>query len=162
MSAVLNAGECHADRAALAAILEGLGRHEEAEQLYKRALRVFRKTYGPEHYDIAIALNNLGAVYQARGEMVSAHWHYQRALAMKERLLGPEHVDVAITLNNLAGLSKTRGDWKAALRYYQRALAILVAALPPRHPKVVRCCANYRKLREQLAHKAEQSESVVS
>jgi len=42
------------------------GRHDEAEALYLRALAVFERVYGPVHYEVAINLNNLGALHQAR------------------------------------------------------------------------------------------------
>ncbi len=97
-------------RSAWAALLEGLGRLDEAERINRRALRVFRKTHGEEHYDIAVALNNLASVCQARGEIARAARYYRRALAMKEKLLGPKHVDVATTLNMITVfLLNTRG-----------------------------------------------------
>jgi hypothetical protein len=41
--------EVAADRAALAAILDALGRHDEAEALLREALRVFEAALGSEH-----------------------------------------------------------------------------------------------------------------
>ena len=55
-----------ADAAALAAILDGQGKREEAEALFRRALNVFERIYGPHHYEVAVNLNNLGALHQAK------------------------------------------------------------------------------------------------
>ena len=91
--------------------------------MYRRALAIFERILGPEHYEIAINLNNLAALYQARGETSEAEALYRRALAIKEKLLGPAHPDVAMTLNNLAVLLKSQG------RHQQAAVALSAGAL---------------------------------
>jgi tetratricopeptide (TPR) repeat protein len=87
--------------AALAAILDAQGKDAEAEALYRRALAIFERLYGPDHYERAVNSNNLAALLHARGEYAEAEQLYQRALAIKENLLGPEHPDMAMTLSNL-------------------------------------------------------------
>jgi tetratricopeptide (TPR) repeat protein len=42
-----------ADAAALAAILDALGRDEEAEQLLRDAIACFERAFGPTHYEVA-------------------------------------------------------------------------------------------------------------
>jgi Flp pilus assembly protein TadD len=42
-----------ADLGALAAILEGLGKHDEADRGYRRALAIFERALGPDHYESA-------------------------------------------------------------------------------------------------------------
>src|SRR5437868_107757 len=61
-----------ADVAALAAILDGEGKRDEAKRLYRRALSAFERAGGPESYDVAINLNNLAALYQGEGKMRGA------------------------------------------------------------------------------------------
>lgn len=85
------------DRAALAAILDGLHRPDESEELYHRALRTYRREYGPRHPEIAVILNNLGALYAATARPKRAESHYLAALRMKRGLLGTSHPDVAVT-----------------------------------------------------------------
>ena len=84
--------------------LPAQGRYAEAEPLSKRALAISEKALGPEHPDVAVALNNLAAIYRAQGRYAEAEPLYKRALAIGEKTLGPEHPDVAIRLNNLAVL----------------------------------------------------------
>jgi tetratricopeptide (TPR) repeat protein len=74
-----------ADVAALAAILEAQGKDAEAEALYRRALAIFARLYGPDHYEVAVNSNNLAALLHARGAHVEAERLYQRVLAMKEQ-----------------------------------------------------------------------------
>ena len=78
-----------ADVAALAAILDGQGKYDEAEALYRRALTIFERVYGPDHYEVAVTCNNLAALSyakgdDAKGDEMKAESLYRRALAIKE------------------------------------------------------------------------------
>ncbi len=139
-----------ADLAALAAIVDGLGRHDEAEALYLRALDTFERVYGPDHYEIAVNLNNLAGVRQAQGRVADAEALYRRALSIKETLLGSDHPDVALSLNNLALLLEGTSRSAEAGLLYQRALEIFASRLDARHPKVVACAKNYAGLLRDL------------
>ena len=46
---------------------------------------------GPEHPDVAAALNNLALRYKTQGRYVEAEPLYRRSLAIREKALGPEH-----------------------------------------------------------------------
>ena len=71
------------------------GRYAEAEPLYKRALAIQEKALGPDHPDVATALNNLAVLYRHQGRYAEAEPLYKRALAIEEKALGPDHPDVA-------------------------------------------------------------------
>ena len=70
----------------------------------RRALAIDEKSFGPEHPDVAISLNNLAELLQATNRLAEAEPLMRRALAIDEKSLGPEHPDVASDLNNLAAL----------------------------------------------------------
>jgi tetratricopeptide (TPR) repeat protein len=144
-----------ADLAALAAIVDGLGRHGEAERMYVRVLSIFERTYGPDHYEIAINLNNLAGVRHAQGRVVDAEALYRRALSIKETLLGSDHPDVALSLNNLALLLEGTDRSAEAGLLYQRALEIFASRLDARHPKIVACAKNYAGLLRDVGRDAE-------
>ena len=98
-------------------------------------------------FEIAINLNNLGALKHAQRKLDEAEPLYWRALAIKEKLLGDEHPDVAITLNNLAVLLRLRGKPGEATELFRRALAIYETTLDPNHPKLLACRSNYERCR---------------
>ena len=104
--------------------------------MYKRALAIEEKALGPDHPDVAVALNNLADLYQAQGRYADAEPLYKRALAIREKTLGPDHPDVAISLNNLAELYRAQGRYADAEPLYKRALAIREKTLGPDHPDV--------------------------
>ena len=70
----------------------------------RRALAIDEKSYGPEHPNVAIGLNNLALLLQATNRLEEAEPLMRRALAIDEKSYGPEHPNVAIGLNNLAQL----------------------------------------------------------
>jgi tetratricopeptide (TPR) repeat protein len=120
--------------------------YEEAERLYRRALDILERVYGPEHHEVAVTLNNLAALAHARGRNDEAETLFQRALTIKERVFGPNHPDVAMTLNNLAVFYKSLRNYERAESLYQRSLSIFERALGPDHFKVAACLDNYARL----------------
>jgi tetratricopeptide (TPR) repeat protein len=122
------------DRAALAAILDGLQRYDESKTYYSEALRIYRREYGASHPEIAVVLNNLGALYQATGRPKLAEAYYRAALRMKQRELGASHPDIGVTMNNLAMLLRGQGRSELAESWFKRALQILKSSLGSSHP----------------------------
>lgn len=125
-----------ADAAAYAGVLDGLGRYEESEPIYRRVLEAFEKIYGPEHYEIVVNLNNLAAVRYARGEVAEAESLFRRALAIKEKTLGANHPDTALTANNLGVLLHSLGRKEEARALFENALKVFEAQLDGGHPHV--------------------------
>ena len=139
-----------ADRVALAAILDGLGKFEESQALYSSALRIYRCAYGESHREIALVLNNLAAVYQKIGRTERAERMYRLALAMKTETLGKAHPDVAVTMNNLGMLLAAQRRSAEAERYFERAHKLLANALGQKHPNVRAVGANLERLRLKM------------
>jgi tetratricopeptide (TPR) repeat protein len=135
-----------ADLAALAPLLDGQGKRQEAAALMIRALGILERAYGPDNCELAVSLNNLAALRYREGNRNEALALYRHALAIKEKCLGPVHPDVATTLNNMAVLLKAQGDRHAAASLYRRALVIFEQSLGEAHPKTVACRENYARV----------------
>ena len=95
------------DESLLAAILDSLGRYNEAEPLYWHALSVFEHTLGADHYEIAIHLNNMAANCYGRRDFAAAEALYERALSIKAKKLGQNHPSYEVTAKNLAMVRRT-------------------------------------------------------
>jgi tetratricopeptide (TPR) repeat protein len=90
-------------------------KYAEAEILLLRALQIRERTIGPEHADVADALDNLSAIYYAQKKYSEAAPLLQRSLAIREKTLGPEHLKVAISLENYANvLQRLKREGEAA------------------------------------------------
>jgi len=129
-----------ADRAALAAILDGLERHDEAERLYRDAIAEFeREPMDP--LELGVALGGLGAQYVRRRRAGEAVPLLARAVELKRQALGSRHPDTALTLHNLAVARDRSGDAAGAAAAAGEAMAVLRGTLEPGHPRLVACAA---------------------
>jgi tetratricopeptide (TPR) repeat protein len=108
----------------------------EAKAALERALAILEQSLGPEHPNIASAVNNLGLVLQDLGDLAGARAAFERALAMAEAAYGQDHPAVAIRVNNLGEVMRQQGDLAGARAALERALAIDEAAFGPHHPEV--------------------------
>jgi len=126
--------------------LDSAGKYEEALPLAERELTIREKVLGPEHFEVAIALNHLAVVHSKTGNYVKAEPLFQRALTIREKALGPEHPAVAQSLNNLANLYIDRNEYAKAEPFYERALTIREKALGPEHPAVAQILNDFAYL----------------
>jgi len=85
---------------------------------------VTEKAYGPDHPDVAQALNNLAVLYTRQGRNADAERLFKRSVATFEKTLGPNHPDLADILQNLAGLYKDEGRYADAQQLFKRSMAI--------------------------------------
>ena len=67
----------------------------------ERALKIYRMTYGSDHPETALALNNLGRVLAQEGDFAGAKKHAELALKVLREKLGDEHPNTKITESNL-------------------------------------------------------------
>src|SRR5262249_60225726 len=88
---------------------ERMGLYAKALPLQERALAVARSSLGPDHVNIAQALNNLGVLHRMKGDLAAAEPLLVESLAMRRRLLGNVDKDVGGTLVGLRVVVKGRG-----------------------------------------------------
>ena len=120
----------------LRGLLQDTNRLAEAEPLMRRALAIDEKSYGRDHPDVAIGLNNLAQLLQATNRLAEAEPLMRRALAIDEKSYGPDHPNVAMRLNNLAQLLQATNRLAEAEPLMRRALAIDEASYGSDHPNV--------------------------
>jgi Uncharacterized protein conserved in bacteria len=115
-------------------LLWNMGRMEQAKQKYEKALEMREKLLDndPENVayqlNVAMTLNNLGALLPDMGRIEEAKQRYEKALEMRERLLDNDleniayQSDVAMTLNNLGALLSNIGLIEEAKQRCEKAL----------------------------------------
>jgi len=89
--------------------LQDTNRLGEAEPLMKRALAIDEKSYGPDHPDVAISLNNLAALLQATNRLGEAEPLMRRHLVIVlkfTRVTGHPHPHLRNALYNYFALLK--------------------------------------------------------
>jgi tetratricopeptide (TPR) repeat protein len=135
-----------ADRAAWGALLEGLGRWDDALRAYSEALVVFEVRLGPRSLETASVLAALGSVQHARGAHDEAERSYRRSIEIREEKLDANHFDIGLTMNNLAMLLADRARPDEARALLLRAHAIFQGTLGPQHPHTQGIAANISAL----------------
>lgn len=131
------------------------GKYPEAIKIAKRLLDITDKKFGPDHPNVATALNNLALIYQSQGQYAEAEPLYKRSLTIDERALGADHPSVAIALNNLAALYKSQGRYTEAEPLLKRSLSICEKVLGPDHSDVATAVNNLALLYQEQGRYAE-------
>lgn len=90
--------------ASLATVRQALGRHESAEQLWRRVLEIRERTLAPNHFALATTLEHLGEACAARGKTGEALQLLQRAQTIRELTLGSGHQSVRASRDRIADL----------------------------------------------------------
>jgi len=112
------------------------GEYAEMEPLCQLALEIQEQTLGPEHFEVALTLNDLAEAHHLQVKYAKAELLYKRALAILKKTLGNEHPRVSTTLGNLAKLYAVQGNYIQAEQSYLCSLAIQKKTLGPDHPEV--------------------------
>ena len=124
------------------------GKYEEAEELYRQALKIDEKTIGKDHPEYAIQLNNLAGVVKARGRYEEAEELYRQALKISEKTIGKDHPDYAMRLNNLASVIKDQGRYEEAEKRFRQALELSNRILGSDHPQTKTIMENLNGLKK--------------
>ena len=136
--------------------------HAEAEGLFRKALALRERAFGPDHPVVAITLNGLAAAYAARGAFAEAEGVLRRALsALQDDPAGQR--ELAVTLSALAKLYFRQTDYERAEPLLLQLLAVKQQELGRDHPEVAAVLTSLAALRgaigrhdhaEQLLRKA--------
>ncbi len=111
-----------------ASLYNNLGQAEHVLHHYPKAIEYLKKSVklreaiAPDSAVLAIAYDNLAAVYGSIGELACAQDYHSRALALFERLGGPFSRHTATALGNLGKIFLQQGDLLKAEAYCLRAL----------------------------------------
>jgi hypothetical protein len=74
--------------------------------MFERTLRIGEASYGENHPQVAIYVNNLGDVLRQLGDLAGAKAAFEHALDIFHRSLGAEHPNTKTVQNNLSYLNQ--------------------------------------------------------
>lgn len=107
--------------------LHRLGLTDDALAAANGALRIRENELGPDHPEVAIALNNLGTILEAVGRYGEAEAAFVRALRILRSERGGEETRLATTLSNLGGVLVATQAFDRAEVVLEEAVRILRA-----------------------------------
>ena len=122
--------------------LEEQAKYKDAEDVFRLALAIDERAFGPEHPLMGIFLNNVAVLCDEQGKYSEAEQYYRRSLQLDEQLFGPEDRNVATDLNNLAALYREEGRYPEAEPLYKRSIEIGEKTLGPNHLDVATRLSN--------------------
>jgi tetratricopeptide (TPR) repeat protein len=114
--------------------LREASQYEEAEPLLQEAVEVAEDTFGPDSFETAKALNELGVLGKYDGQFERSETAYRRALRIVEQTSGLESELGATLFHNLGGLEHARGHFATGEPFARRAVEIRERLVGPDHP----------------------------
>jgi tetratricopeptide (TPR) repeat protein len=135
--------------------LKELGKHSEAEPMFRRALEIDRHTLGEEDPRTACVYFNLAYNLFVRGRFAEAEPIHRKGLAIRLKVLGENHPDTAVSYSGLAWTlaSSVRSDEAEPL--FRKALAIRLEVLGEDHLQTVEGYNGLISALDQLGRVAE-------
>ena len=114
----------------LAAILDGAGKYVAARAPSERSIKLTEAELGPDHPDLAFALDALGAIDYDAGQYADAQRSYRRSLAILDKLGEPATYNMTEAIEGLGNTALALGQLDEARTQHERALAIREHAAP--------------------------------
>ena len=130
----------------LALVYQDLGKYEDSEQVFKRAVEITERGFGPDALEVANCLDLYAELLtmmkrtddardkKTRASAIRARRDQQartraivdskQLLTLKEQQLGPNHLEVAEAAGSLGSLYQEDRQYKEAEVLFKRALAI--------------------------------------
>ena len=104
------------------------------------------RVFGPDHPNVATALNLIGAAQFRQGKYSEAEGNFRRMLTIYERKTGPEAMETAAALNSLALVLEKLGDYPGAETLLRRAVAIMEKKLGRENPDTATVTSNLARV----------------
>jgi tetratricopeptide (TPR) repeat protein len=143
-------------------LLRKLGNYlSESEQLHaarmtvERVLEIQEDAYGPDDPEVAMTLDNLGAIRLKLGELGEARAVIERALAVLERRYGPDNLEVAKARGNLGIIQLDLWELGDARANLERVLAVFQRAYGPDHRDLTHTFVNLGVVQLRLGEMEE-------
>ena len=106
----------------LAANLEMLGEYQRSDELYRKALAIWRHFYPKGHSDLARTLGSYGLTLQALSKYEEAESCYREAIQFVESHSEADSLSVISARSNLGYLHFTRKQYDDALKQFEQVL----------------------------------------
>jgi len=120
--------------------LNAQGEFDSALARHTSALETRIAAAGPEHYQVAAHLNDVGDVLFRLGRYDEAISYQERAVAVAEKALGARHPQVAKYLISLCAVLHQTDRNREAMGLLERALVVFEQSVGPEHPFVAFTC----------------------
>jgi tetratricopeptide (TPR) repeat protein len=118
----------------LATVLRDQGKYEQAEEMYRQALRLRETILGKEHPDTLTSVDNLALLLSCQGKYEQAEEMHRQTIRLRETILGKEHPATLTSIDNLAVVLNDQGKYNQAEEIHQQTLKLRKTILGNEHP----------------------------
>ncbi len=109
---------------AIAEVLDPLGKEEEAFDALRESAQIWERIWGPAHYLVGMASNNLGNFLKNRGRYTEAEPYLLKALAVQKAAYGERYLGIGVVYRNLGATHHGLDKLNEAETMYRKALSI--------------------------------------
>lgn len=120
----------------LAQVRDQQAKPDEAEALWRRALKESERDFGAASLQAANAGINLAVFYASHGKMDAAEKAFLESIALREQLRDRANSGLSMALGQLASFYQSQQRYGEAEARYQRAISLDEATLGAEHPRV--------------------------
>ena len=121
-------------------------KYDKAEEYQLELLKIVLSTQDPDDLRVALAQDQLGAIYFAQERYEETKFTLQTSLQLREKVLGNSHLLIVTSLNKLATLAIRQQQASAAELLLKRALKIAREVSGKRHANSAAMLANLADL----------------
>ncbi|KAK3938097.1 kinesin light chain [Diplogelasinospora grovesii] len=136
-----------------------LGKYQDAEELYRQALKLRTQVLGAEHPSTLVSMNNLALVLNSQGKYEEAETLHRQALELSAKVFGAEHPSTLASINNLASVLNSQGKYEEAETMYRQALKLWTKVLGAEHPDTLASINNLASVLDSQG-KYEEAETL--
>jgi serine/threonine protein kinase/uncharacterized protein HemY len=147
-------------RHTVAVALKGLARYDEADAQLSAALELRRRYLSADDPQLALTINDQGAIRDAQGRPIEAEKLFRQALEIRRKTLPANDPAIAESLHNLGRALTAQLRFEEAEPLYRESIAIKRKSLPPDHPDTATSLAQLAELLVQRG-KLKQAEAMV-
>ncbi|PQE13220.1 kinesin light chain 3 protein [Rutstroemia sp. NJR-2017a BBW] len=118
--------------------LEGQGRYDAAEKIYRLVLQQKESLLGYEHPDTIACMAFLAYILYYQGKYKAAEQMERNTLRLSQKVLGFRHPNTLSSMDRLALILDRQGIFEAAEKKGQQVLELRVNLLRSEHPDTLR------------------------
>lgn len=144
----------------LAYVYRRLGKFQEAENLYRSLIEIYRQNLGEDDPLTIKSLSSLGVTLHGRGKLAEAEEIYRDVLDKRLKLYDTAHPDIAMSYNNLGSLLLNRGKFEESEEMLTEALNMRLSLFGESHPKVSLTMNNLGILKRNMGQFDEAEELI--
>jgi CHAT domain-containing protein len=121
----------------LALLYKDMGRYQEAEQEYLKAIKIKEKRLGTHHPDYAALLNQLAALYVQMGKNDKVEELLKKSSEIYKKKFGENHPSYAGAISNLGNFYRITSKLDQAAPLLNQAVTIRKNTLGENHPDYI-------------------------